>query len=253
MSTYAIGDLHGEAELLARLLQEVEPHLEAEDTLVFLGDFIDRGPDTRGVVDQVLALRDRAPCPVLGLLGNHEEWLLRTLDDPTRHSWVLGMGGLETVRSYAPAAAALLREELQRAGASLLTSRVELPYEAFFEQVPAAHLEFFRGLTTFVRTPDVVCVHGGARSDLPVEAQSQHDLVWGSTTFPEDYRGPERLVYGHRCDGLVDASGKTGPRVGPSQLTYGIDTVAKGVLTCLRFPDLQVFHCGARRGDASLG
>jgi calcineurin-like phosphoesterase family protein len=242
MATYAIGDVHGEVELLASLLQQVAPTLTSDDTLVFLGDFVDRGPDARSVLDQVLELRDRAPCPVLGLLGNHEEWLLRTYRDPTSHSWILGMGGLQTVRSYSPSAAELLRAELKRRGVELIKDKVALPYAAFFDEVPAAHLAFLEGLVPFVRTPDVVCVHGGARSGVSVEDQPQHDLVWGSTTFPEDYEGPDLLVYGHRCDGLVDERGRAAPRVGPHGRTYGIDTVAVGVLTCLRFPDLAVFQ-----------
>lgn len=249
MSTYAIGDVHGEADLLSKLLEQVEPHLTSADTLVFLGDLIDRGPDARGVLDQVLALRARAPCPVLGVLGNHEEWLLRTYRDRARHSWLVGMSGLTTVRSYSEPAAELLSEELQRAGVALLSGRASLSYEAFFDAVPRAHLDLLEGLVPFVRTPDVVCVHGGALSGLPVEAQAERDLVWGPTAFPEGYEGPDRLVYGHRGDGLVDAAGEAHPGVGPSGKTFGIDTVARGVLTCVRFPDLAVFNGRGEGGD----
>lgn len=242
MSTYAIGDIHGNSAALEDLLAQVEPLLTPEDTLVFLGDYLDRGPDTKGVLERLIALRASAPCPVLGLLGNHEEWFLRTYRDPTRHSWLLGMGGLETVRSYSPSVAELLGDALERGGVELIKGKFALPYQAFFELIPAAHLAFLEGLLPFVRTPEVVCVHGGARSGLPVEAQSEHDLVWGPTTFPDDYEGPDLLVYGHRCDGLVDEAGVSAPRIGPRGKTYGIDTVARGVLTCLRFPDLRVFH-----------
>ena len=245
MATYAIGDIHGELEALDEVLAQVQPLLTPEDTLVFLGDFLDRGPDTRGVLARVVGLKASAPCPVEALLGNHEEWFLKTYRDPTRHSWLLGMGGLETVRSYSPSAAELLRSELQRAGIELLTSKVVLPYQVFFDTIPAAHLAFLEGLVTYVRTPDVVCVHGGARSGLAVEEQSQHDLVWGPVSFPDDYKGPDLLVYGHRCDGLLDEAGRASPRLGPHGRTHGIDTIGRGVLTCLRFPDLRVFQGGA--------
>jgi len=251
--TYAIGDIHGDLQALDALLAQVEPLLTPADTLVFLGDFLDRGPDSRGVLERVVGLRASAPCPVHGLLGNHEEWFLRTYRDPTRHSWLLGMDGLETVRSYSQSAAELLRSELDRAGVELIKGKLALPYHVFFEQVPAEHLSFLEGLVPFLRTPDVVCVHGGARSGVAVEAQSPHDLVWGPATFPEDYEGPDLLVYGHRCDGLLDLAGRAAPRVGPAGRTYGIDTIGRGVLTCLRFPDLAVFQSPGLGGPLGGG
>ena len=86
MATIAIGDVHGHFDPLAELLEKLLPTLSGEDVVVFLGDYIDKGPDVRSCVDGIIALKEEAPCPVVGLLGNHEQYMLRTWKDPTSHS-----------------------------------------------------------------------------------------------------------------------------------------------------------------------
>ena len=80
--------------------------------------------------------------PLVTLLGNHEDWMLKTMRDSTRHSWILGMEAFETIASYSVEAAVRLRQELERAGARLVTERVDIGYEVFFDVVPPEHLEF---------------------------------------------------------------------------------------------------------------
>ena len=77
MATIAIGDIHGWREPLDELLATLRPRLSTDDTVVFLGDYIDRGTDARGCIDAVLAFRDSVPARVVCLIGNHEEWLLQ--------------------------------------------------------------------------------------------------------------------------------------------------------------------------------
>ncbi len=91
MATFIVGDIHGNATALAALVASIEEVLGGEDTIVFVGDYIDRGPDSRDCVEQIVRLRDRTPAQVAALLGNHEQWMLRTMRDFTRHSWLLGM------------------------------------------------------------------------------------------------------------------------------------------------------------------
>src|SRR6266568_4134167 len=90
---------------LEDLLAKVMPAMSQRDVLVFLGDYIDRGPDTRGCLDRMVRLRDEVPCPLVTLLGNHEDWMLKTMRDSTRHSWILGMEAFETIASYSVEAA----------------------------------------------------------------------------------------------------------------------------------------------------
>ena len=123
MSTLAIGDIHGNSAALADLLHQLLPELMPEDCIVFLGDYIDGGPDSKGCIDQIIRFRDAAPGTVVALTGNHEDWLLRTYRDYTRHSWVLGMEAFDTIRSYSPEAETLLRAELERAGTRIERSK----------------------------------------------------------------------------------------------------------------------------------
>ena len=243
MATVAVGDIHGNLSALEELLAKVMPTMGQDDVLVFLGDYIDRGPDTRGCLDRIVRLKEQAKCTVVTLLGNHEDWLLRTLRDPTSHSWILGMEAFETIASYSAHAAATIHQELERAGVRLITERVRLCYEAFFGVVPPEHLEFLKSLTLYHRTPDVVCVHGGIRDDRPLNLHDPETLLWGPDGFPEGYHGQEAVVYGHWDNSAMDETGWPGPCVTENG-TFGIDTISHGVLTAMSFPDCQLIQSG---------
>ncbi len=244
MATVAIGDIHGHVAPLDDLLAKVVPTLETGDTLVFLGDYVDRGPDSKGVLDRLTLLRAAPPegVEVVFLLGNHEEWLLNTLNDPKRHSWFVGMDGETTVASYSQDVAALLKAEVQDKGIRLMTEKLAMPYERFFELMPPGHLDLLRSLVPYVRTPDVVCSHGGVDpGGGPAEAQTAKALTWGTNQFPADYIGDDPIVYGHKRNAVVDADGWPGPCVLPNR-TYGLDTIFHGVLTAMRFPGAEVIQ-----------
>jgi diadenosine tetraphosphatase ApaH/serine/threonine PP2A family protein phosphatase len=170
------------------------------------------------------------------------------MNDPTSHSWVVATEALETVISYSGEAAVKITDAMATLGIRLFTEKVSLPYEEFFKAMPEEHKTFFRELKPFHRTPDVLCVHGGCSLDGVVDPYDDNMHVWGPLGFPEDYVGREVVVYGHHDDGIVDAHGFTRPCIGANQ-TYGIDTISRGVLTCLRFPDKRVFQgrCGPSR------
>jgi serine/threonine protein phosphatase 1 len=214
--------------------------------LVFLGDYIDRGPDTHGVLERLAALRASPPCDVRFLLGNHEEWMLRTLRDYTSHSWFVGMEALTTISSYSRTAALQMLAAARKAGFRMYTGRVSLPYDRFFRSMPASHRDLLMSLWTFVRTDDVICVHGGVPlGDLPLDRAAQSDLVWGSSGFPAAYTGSENVVYGHWNDCPIGSD--DWPSVRVTGRAYGIDSIAHGVLTALRFPDLKVYQSGRHR------
>ena len=241
MATFIVGDIHGNAPALGALLASIEQELSGEDTIVFLGDYIDRGPNSRGCVEQILCLRDRTPATVITLLGNHEQWMLRTLRDFGRHSWLLGMEALETIRSYSEQAAVRLSDATHRAGPRIVTEAMRLPYEEFFDAMPHSHLEFFEGLRTWYRSSDALCVHGGVSLDgTLIEEQAEDAVVWGPDEFPEHYHGRELVVYGHRGDTPLDGDGRPQPRVRHN--TIGLDSSGYGVLTAVRLPDQRVFQ-----------
>lgn len=88
MGTIAIGDLHGNRAGLDDVLGQLREKADAHDAVVFLGDYIDRGPDSKGCIDAILAFRAERAADVVCLYGNHEDWLLQTLRDPTAHAWL---------------------------------------------------------------------------------------------------------------------------------------------------------------------
>ena len=242
MATYAVGDIHGNLAALNDLLAQLEPEVQPEDTLVFLGDYIDRGPDSRGCVERIVRLKQSASFSVVTLLGNHEQWMMRTLDDPLRHSWLVGMDALDTIRSYSPEAAQQIEAAMADLGARLFTVRAPLPYDAFFDAMPPSHLRFFRELKPFHQTPDVICVHGGMSLDGVLDPADDNVHVWGPLGFPEDYAGALPVVYGHRGDCFRDSDGDVRPCIGANR-TFGIDCSSLGVLIAMRFPDGAVWQC----------
>lgn len=241
MATIAVGDIHGNLPALADVLDQLRRELQPGDTVVFLGDYIDRGPDSKGCVDAILKFRSETDADVVPLIGNHEDWLLRTFHDHRRHSWLLGMEAFDTIRSYSAEAEAILRDATSRSAAAVYSEQEPLPYEVFFDAVPDAHLEFFRDLRLYHRTDDCVCTHGGLDPRVTeLRKQSPHDLIWGGGTFPDGYNGADIVVYGHRNNATLDADGWPGPTIVGQ--TIGIDTISHGVLTAIRLPDRRLFQ-----------
>jgi serine/threonine protein phosphatase 1 len=240
MATYAIGDIHGWREPLDDVLAQITPNLASDDTVVFLGDYIDRGSDSKGCVDAILAFRDAVPARVVCLVGNHEEWLLQTMVDYHRHSWLLGMYGFMTVRSYSAEAEQTLRTAMSEATGRLYAGEVPLPYEAFFDAMPAGHRGFFESLDRYYEGPDCICTHAGLHPSIADFGQQGKVLTWGHSGFPVEYSGAAWVMYGHKNDADIDADGWPRPRVVGK--TIGVDTIAHGVLTAVALPGPQVFQ-----------
>ena len=158
MATIAVGDIHGNRLALNDILVQIRSEAAAGDTIVFLGDYIDRGPDTKGCVDAILGLQREVKAEVVCLLGNHEDWFLRTLRDYRSHSWLLGMEAFDTMRSYSVEAARTLREAVSKAGAGVYLERCALPYEAFFDCVPKSTFDSWRVCVSITRVR-IACAH----------------------------------------------------------------------------------------------
>ena len=241
MATFAIGDIHGNVDALRDLLGKLEPQLAPDDEVVFLGDYIDRGPDSKACIDEVLAFRHRVKAAVTCLLGNHEEWLLTTMNDYARHSWLIGMDALTTVRSYSAEAERTIVSAMASKGPAFFMERAPLPYDAFFDAMPEAHRVFLRSLRRVHVTADAICAHAGIDPDVPtVEDQAARTFTWGAPDFPDGYVGETPVVYGHFHNAVLDASGWPHPRITPR--TLGIDTIMHGVLTAVRLPERRVFQ-----------
>ena len=221
---YAVGDIHGRLDLLAGLLGLIELDAQASRpadrrTLVFLGDYVDRGPDSRGVVERLIAEVPQG-FDVHFLKGNHEAMLLDFLDDAWRLEHWLMNGGEETMRSYG-----VDTVRLAQLGAPAGTWR-----QAFAEALPEAHLRFFRDLQLSVSFGDYLFVHAGLRPGVPLAAQSEADLIW--------IRGPF-LSHADPFDKIVVHGHTPGERPDIRANRIGIDTgaVFSGRLTALRLED----------------
>jgi len=242
VSSIAIGDIHGNATGLSELLAQLRPELAADDTVVFLGDYIDRGPDSKGCVDAILSFIDDVPARVVCLTGNHEYWFLRSLDDFARHSWLLGMDGFVTIRSYSIEAADAIRNATAEEGEGIFTRDVTLPYHRFFDTLPPRHVEFFRSLQPYYRNANAIFVHAGFDHRIALEEHSPHSLFfgWDDSHFPDGYIGDALVLYGHRNNAELDADGWPHPRrIGN---TIGLDSSRYGIVTALRVPDKRVFQ-----------
>ena len=167
--TIAIGDVHGCATALRAMLDEIEP--QADDTIVTLGDCVDRGPDSRGVIDQLLALREQ--CQLVPLLGNHEEMMLNFLDGRAQpDNWLL-CGGQATMDSYLDADGK--------------------------PHVPQAHVDFIRSWGDYWETKTHFFVHGSYHPDQPLSGQRWHVWRWHSLrdAIPEPHASGKIAVVGH--------------------------------------------------------
>lgn len=240
MATIAIGDIHGQLKPLCDLLERVRPNVGADDTVVFLGDYIDRGPDTRGCIDAILEFIATVPARVVCLRGNHEDWFLRTMRDYADHAWLLGMEADATMRSYSPEAADAIQAAAHAARGEVYAGRCALPYELFFDDLPPAHREFFAALAPYHETAEGLCAHAGvdpAAASLDGQARA---FVWGARGFPRDYAGAQTVIYGHMNNAQVDDDDWPHPRI--VGRTYGLDTIAHGVLTAIRLPGPYVLQ-----------
>jgi serine/threonine protein phosphatase 1 len=215
---YAIGDLHGRRDLLDAMLdliaQDEAARGGANTTLVFLGDLVDRGPDSRGVLDRLIALRD-GDRGVRFLCGNHDEVFLKALKgDAKALRFLTRIGGKETILSYG-----IDQNVYDGADYDALAALVD-------RHVPGSHLRFLEALEDRWQSGDYLFVHAGIRPGVPVDQQKPSDLRW----IREDFlscrtRHPHMVVHGHSITSSAD--------VCPNRI--GIDTgaFASGRLTAL--------------------
>ena len=219
---YAVGDIHGRLDLLNSILAEIERDMAARPAvktfIIFLGDLIDRGPDSAGVVERLRSYRNPAARPVF-LGGNHEEVLLEILDGKlgVLPSW-LKFGGAECAKSYGIDVDAL-RQMDERAAIELVRAKV-----------PRAHREFLESMADTFRFCDYLFVHAGIRPGIGIEEQDRKDLRWIRDPFLSD--GKEHgfvVVHGHT---IVEEIQERPNRI-------GIDTGAyrTGVLTAVAIED----------------
>jgi serine/threonine protein phosphatase 1 len=220
MRTLAVGDIHGSAGALDALMAVVQP--TPADLLVFLGDYVDRGPDSKGVIDRLISWQQslRMVC----LRGNHELMMVRARRDRTELKMWLSVGGVEAVNSYS------------------VNGRTSL------DNVPTEHWQFLEeGMYDYFETETHLFVHANLYSEYPLEEQPELMLFWEFLAEPVRHESGKIMVCGHSTQ-------RTGlPRAWPT--TVCIDTGAynpKGWLTCLDVTSQKYWQAN-QRGETRTG
>jgi serine/threonine protein phosphatase 1 len=189
---FAIGDIHGRLDLLNLLLGQIANHAAQhsvpENGLVFLGDYIDRGPDSRGVIDRLIALPQAFPGWELHfLMGNHDNAALEFIENPGIYTAWRSHGAAQTLMSYGVIPP---RFENQR--------QFEQARDDFVRAIPLAHVRFLNQLEYFHVADDYLFVHAGIRPGIALADQLPEDLLWIREDFLLHRRRFEKMiVHGH--------------------------------------------------------
>lgn len=207
--TYVIGDIHGCCDCLNDLLGRITPD-PIQDRIVFLGDYIDRGPQSKQVIDVLLALKRRHGRTIF-LKGNHEDALLQYLAGGMKRFY-LEIGGRETLLSYG----------------------CQEPFEACQTCIPDSHLEFFYDLMPYFEDEATLFVHAGLKAGLHLTQQPPEWLYWVERErfMKQHYDFGKRVVFGHTV--VAEPTALT-----PDRIAIDTGAVYGGALTCLILPDLE--------------
>jgi serine/threonine protein phosphatase 1 len=194
----AVGDIHGCLDKLKKLMDVIKWRPD-EDTLIFIGDYVDRGPDSSGVIEYIIGLKKKSD-RVICLMGNHETLFMDYLEGKENQVFLFN-GGVQTLDSY---------------------GGMEL-------EVPEIHMDFLHSLQPYYQTKNYIFVHAGLRNNIPLGRQSLKDLLWIREEFiTSHYNHGRRVIFGHTPYPM--------PLVHDNKI--GIDTgaVYGGELTCLELP-----------------
>ncbi|HEU4710622.1 MAG TPA: metallophosphoesterase family protein [Pyrinomonadaceae bacterium] len=233
MKTFVVGDVHGRCAQLLNLL-DMLPRDPQTDTLVLLGDLIDRGADAPGCVDHVMKLCRENPERVICLRGNHEQMMMDFLvGEPT--IWLTPVvGGQRTFEQYTGQAPWADPEQDEEDLRVLLESKV-----------PAEHLEFMSGLPFYHEDEHAIYVHAGLDDGKHPSESSHMSLLWmRDMEFYKNYRG-KPCVFGHTPTPLLPLRGRLGRHgIYISHSAVGLDTGCErqSPLSCLSLPDFSLYQ-----------
>jgi serine/threonine protein phosphatase 1 len=214
---YVIGDIHGRSDLLDSIIAQIHHDVQAHPVepclTVTLGDYVDRGADSRGVIDRLS--RNPFPSDYVALKGNHEDMYLTSLREPSTIGHWRRQGGLETLHSYGvPVRAVMEGREFEQAS------------RAFAAAVPNEHLAFLASLKTSLPLGRYFLCHAGVRPGVPLNAQREEDLLWIRNEFLSSGENFGKIVvHGHTP---VEE-----PQVLRNRINIDTGAFLTGRLTCL--------------------
>lgn len=209
----AISDIHGELKLFDSLLEKVKYDAD-EDQLILVGDYVDRGPDSKGVLNRVSELKRNG---AVVLRGNHDEMMLNVVDGVSGalERWERN-GALMTLQSYDSS----IESVILSAGAE-------------FEK----HISLIREMDYYYETKDYIFVHAGVSPDTPVQKTDPHTFLWIRELFYEKYSGDKTVIFGHTPTSAIRQEKNHDIYFGENNI-IGIDGAATygGQLNCLELP-----------------
>ena len=212
---YVIGDIHGRLDLLNQVIGAIYRDVEAYGSValtVTLGDYIDRGPASRGVLDRLIS--NPFPTPFVALKGNHEALLEAFLANPAVGKHWRSLGGAETLHSYGVPVGMLMAADYAEAADRLRAA------------LPAEHLSFLHSLKTSFSHGKYFLCHAGVRPGVPLESQQEEDLLWIRDEFLNSKMDFGKIVvHGH--------TPRPRPEVLPNRINVDTGAFATGRLTCV--------------------
>jgi serine/threonine protein phosphatase 1 len=213
---YAIGDIHGRLDLLDRAIAAIERDMKERGgaaLTVTLGDYVDRGPASCGVLERLSV--NPFPTPYVALKGNHETFLAGFMADPSLGPQWREYGGLETLDSYGVSI-----------GRFMLGRNYDDAARALQEALPATHAGFLQSLKTSYSYGNYFLCHAGVRPGVPLDSQDEHDLLWIRNEFlASDVDFGKIVVHGHTP---VEQ-----PEVKANRINIDTGAFATGQLTCV--------------------
>lgn len=226
MAVYAIGDIHGELDLLRAAHARINAHAGEDARIIHLGDLHDRGPDSRGVVDYLMEGQARGRDWIV-IKGNHDRFLPKFIDDPdwidpsltSGKHWVdhPHLGAAATLRSYGVSA----------------DQDFDAMQKAAVRNVPREHIDWLVSLPTFLLQPEALFVHAGIRPHVELSQQTEQDLVWIRKGFLDDNTDHGVLVvHGHTPVDMPEHHG--------NRLAIDTGAVFGGFLSTIEFDDGRI-------------
>jgi serine/threonine protein phosphatase 1 len=214
---YIIGDIHGRSDLLDKMVGQIHRDMDkfghCESVTITLGDYVDRGWDSRGVLDRLS--RNPFPTRYLALAGNHEALFEAFLQEPSVADRWRRFGGLETLNSYGVSIADIM-----------LGKGFDAAARALRAAVPDEHYAFLASLKPYLSIGEYYFCHAGIRPSVPLEQQKIADLLWIREEFLSSKQHFEKMIiHGH--------SPNEWPEVKPNRINIDTGAFATGRLTCL--------------------